>query len=468
MKSKIFNPFLFTLMVLLAISMASFAQPKKSAKPIIPDTHDVITDNDTDVTINDKGLQLQMKNLQTKMRDLQLKMSKLNKLKFDKTMKLNMKKLQRIDKNFVFKFDSLQINSFKFKDSLLNFVYKFDGDIAPMIAYGFKDFDNNFDLNYDFDSKLKSQDQVEKIKNYSKTYSLNETDIIDIDNKFGKIIVNTWTKNEVKVDVQIKVSTNDDSKAQKLLDNIVIKDSKDGTGVYFKTIIDAEEGNNTSWGSMFKGSHSNSRSIEVNYTIYMPAKSPLTINNKFGNTDLPDLGGKLIINNSFGSLAAKVLSNPGSQIKVKYGNANIGSLNGSDLSVAYGSLDLGDCDKLSARLSYSSAKIGRIKTSGSINVKFGGGLSIAELDKNVKNLAVNSSYSSTKLSIGNDQNVDFDVTVRYGSFNYDDHNVNITSISPSDKERGFNPTKNYKGHLGKGASEKTITINSSFGSVKFD
>ncbi|WP_295716468.1 hypothetical protein [Mucilaginibacter sp.] len=484
MKSKIFNPFLFALMILLALGTGSFAQQKKPAKPARPakpaaapkvaQTDDDEDDSD-DADMDSKDYQLKMKDLQIKMKDLQIKMSALNKQKFNKTMKLNMKKFNKsfkgLDKNF--KLDTLKGFAFKLNDSMLNFAYKFDTNIAPMIAYGFKDFDKSFNFSYDSsdddnDKQQQSAEEVVKTKSYSKSYNVDANDVINIDNKFGKVIVNTWNKNEVKVDVQIKVTTNNDDKAQKLLDDVNIKDGKDGNGVYFKTTISSDEDSNGSWGSFFKGSRNSVRSIEVNYTVYMPAKSPLTISNKYGSTDLPDLSGKLIINNSFGSLVAKTLSNPGNQIKVKYGNATIGNLNGSDLDVAYGSLSLGDCDRLNANLSYSSAKIGRIKTSGNINVKFGGGISIEGVDKNLKDLSVKSSYSSIKLGLGDDQTADFDVTVRYGSFNYGNRDVSLTSKTPADGERGFNPTKNYKGHFGKGGTDKTITINSTFGSVNFD
>jgi hypothetical protein len=477
MKSKIFNRFLLALTVLLTIGLVGSAQqkkPVKQAKPVAPKVAaSDDDDNDDDSGADAKDYQLKMKELQTKMHDLQAKMNSLNKQRFNKNMKTQMKTLSKtfkhFDKNFSYSFDSLKNFSYRFNDSMVNFAFKFD-KLAPIIAYGFKDFDNNFNFSYDTDgndagNSSKSQDLVEKNKTYSKTYTVDANDVINIDNKFGKITVNTWAKNEVKVDVAIKVGTSNGDKAQKMLDNVVIRDSKDGNGVYFKTEIGSGD-NSGSWSNIFGGGSSSTRSIEINYTVYMPAKNPLTISNKYGATDLPDLGGKLIITNSYGSLLAKTLSSPGSQIKVKYGNAKIGFLNGGDLDVAFGSLDLGDCDKLNAKLSYSSAKIGKIKTSGNINVKFGGGVSIGELDKNMKNLAVNSSYSSIKLGMTDEPNADFDVTVRYGSFNYGDHAVNISNKTPGDDDRGT--TKTYKGHIGKNGSDKTITINSNFGSVKFD
>lgn len=458
MKSRIFKRSMLALMALLAINTISFAQhPPAPAVPVpvLPPMPPVAPLSNM-TPPDSKDFQFKVDDLHIKMKDLQKQISHI-KLQQLKQMNLKMKGIEKqfkhLDQNF----------NYKLNDSALNLTCDLN-NIAPQIALGFKDFDSNFSYNTDADTQ--HDDGVEKVKNYSKSYSIDGNDVINLDNRFGKITVNTWSKSEVKVDVQIKVGANDDELAQKLLDNVTIRDSKDGSGVYFKTNINSDD-NGSSW-SLFGGRRNNVRKIEVNYTVYMPSRNPLNISNKYGATILPDLDGKLNINNSYGSLVAKALSNPGNQISVKYGSATIGSLNGSDLDVAYGSLNLNECNKLNADISYSSAKIGRLTTSGNINVKFSGNLNINEVDKNVKNLAVNSSYSSVKLGISNDHNADFDVTVRYGSFNYGGHDINITSKSPADNDRGFNPTKNYKGHLGKGSNDKTITINTSYGSVSFD
>ncbi|MDN3550396.1 hypothetical protein [Mucilaginibacter aquaedulcis] len=474
MKSKIFKRPVLALMVMLAINTMSFAQevpepPAPQLPPSMPQMAPLqgMSKEDT------KAFQQKMRELNVKMKALQKQMASIN-MQHQKQMQLHMKNLNKqmqfkMNKNLNFRLDSLKNFNFTLNDSIKDYVYNFSTNIAPQIALGFKDFDTDFTYSYN-DSDVnnsKSDDGVEKVKSYSKSYTVDGNDIINLDNRFGKITVNTWTKNEVKVDVQIKVGANDEDKAQKLLDNVTIRDSKDGSNVYFKTSINTNNDDNNSW-SLFGGKHNNVRKIEVNYMVYMPSKNALNLSNKYGSTNLPDLDGKLTINNSYGSLVAKALSNPANQISVKYGSATIGALNGSDLDVAYGSLSLGECNKLNADISYGSAKIGKITTSGNINVKFSGNLNIDEVDKNVKNLAVNASYSSVKLGLGGDQNSNFDVTVRYGSFNYGSRDLSITSKTPADGDKGFNPTKNYKGHLGKGGSDKTITINTSYGSVSFD
>lgn len=308
---------------------------------------------------------------------------------------------------------------------------------------------------------LQDDNADKQVKTYSKSYAVDAGTRLDINNRYGKVTVNTWNKNEFKIDVQIQVIADKADDTRKFIDRISIADSKQGQTVFFKTNIDKE-----SQPGLF-GSKTSSRKIEINYVIYMPAQNGLTITNKYGNVELPDLDGKLVINCAYGDLQAKSLTNPGNQIKVSYGDARIGSLKATDLDISYGSLVLGSVDKLNADVKYSSAKIGKISTSGVINVKYGTGIQISNLDENMKNLLVNSKYSTIKLGIDDDEDADFDVTVHYGSFNYGNHPVNIFKTENAEK-KGFNPTKTFKGQVGKGNIARVININSSYSSVKFE
>jgi len=137
------------------------------------------------------------------------------------------------------------------------------------------------------------------------------------------------------------------------------------------------------------------------------------------------------------------------------------------LDLSYGELTLGSVGTLTANVGYSSIKIGKMHVSGTINLRYGGGLTIGDLDRNVKNLAINSSYSNIDIGLSGDENADFAIVTRYGDFNYGDHAFTITDKSPDD-EKGFHSTKSYKGYIGRANSGKSITINTSYGNVKFN
>ena len=448
MKPKIFKTIALTLACLIAVSQSGFSQGSPAPTPPVPP----LARDSNPQNLDSKEYNKKMQKLHEEMRDLQKQMSDLNRDQIKKqalAMADLSKKMKTYNQTFTFnmndKFSSL---SPRFNmDSHFNFNFQNEDDKL-------------------LQEKVQTGEVKEKVKTFSKSYPADRNDVLKIENKYGKVTVNTWNKNEFKVDVQIKTYANEESEAQKLLDYINIEDHKDGDVVSFRTQINNLSGNN-SWGLWKSGEgKTHVRKMEINYTVYMPSKNSVDISNSFGATELPDMEGKVTLHCSYGSLVAKVLSNTANVITVKYGSANIQELIGSDLDVAYGSLILGTGEKLNADVSYGPAKIGKIRSSANINSKYGG-VQIADLDKDIKNLAVNCEFGSLKLGLAENTNADFDVTVRYGSFNYRDLPVNLTVKAPED-ERGFTPTKTYKGHVGKGNANKVIVIKSSYGSVKFE
>ena len=304
----------------------------------------------------------------------------------------------------------------------------------------------------------------DRIKSYSKTYSVDGNDKLSLDNKYGRVTINTWNRNEVKVDVQIKGGASDDETAQKLIDAISISDSKDGNVVSFRTNFGT--GNNSIW-SLFNNMNDRHRA-EVNYTVYMPSTMALDLRNKYGSVVLPSLSGKVVIDNAYGSLVAKALTNPSNELNFHYYEVNIEELKGGDLNLAYGSLKLGNVGRLDANVNYAPIDIEKLGISGIFNVKYGGGIKIGEISKGLKSLDIDSKYSSVNIGLKGDENFDFDITVKYGSFNFDDNRLKVTSKSPSDDQRGYHPTKNYKGYAGNSNSNNKISINTTYQSVKLE
>ena len=310
---------------------------------------------------------------------------------------------------------------------------------------------------------VESGNAEERIKTYSKSYSVDANDRLEIENKYGRINVNTWNKNEVRVDVQIKGDASDNETAQKMIDAISISDNKSGDVVSFRTNFG--NGSSSIW-NLFNNMNDHHK-VEVNYTIYMPSTMSLSMSNKYGAVVLPSLSGKVSIDNSYGSLTAKALTNPSNEFNVHYYEVNIEELGGGSINLGYGSLKLGNVGRLEANVSYAPIDIGKLTTSGSISAKYGGGVKINEISKGLKSLDVDAKYSSVNIGLRGDESFAFDVTVKYGSFNYDDNRLKVTSKSPDDS-KGYHPTKSYRGYMGNNDSNNKITINSTYQSVKIE
>lgn len=432
MKPKIFNKAIITVAVCLFISLTGFAQNKvninaQKDSAIAPSpsaevgTEPIIVLNNTSAAINAKVVDVKLHNLNAQLKNLNV----------------------QANAQIIAAIKNINVN-----------VGTDINDIAPQV--------NVIISNAGTQTITTTNDDADRVKNYTKTYPADANDVLSIENKYGNVTVNTWNRSEVKVDVQIKVSAGSDDAAQKLLNNVNISDSKNGSLISFRTTIEEVK---SSWYSIFQGG--SSRKMEINYTVYMPAKNELIINNSYGGIFLPDLDGKVTINSAYGGVKAKSLTNE-SKMKVKYGNANIDNLNNCTIQLSYGDLTIGSVNALTADVSYSPVKIGKLHTSAGINLRYGGGLQIGDLDRTVKSLDIFSSYSNVDIGLSGDENADFAIVTRYGDFNYGDHAFTITSKSPNDGERGYHPTKSYKGYIGKANSGKSIAINTSYGNVKFE
>ncbi len=462
MKPKIFKPLLIALLALVSF-IKSYAQqavatsidtaPKKFAPimPVMPmmPMPKMMAMSPGSINyygdLQDTAYKAKMQELNAKMRELQKEMNDVRQqqIKAQNQVRMEMSTKQRTD--------------------ALTMARDFDVKVKTMNGKSFNF--NRDDANKDLEEKIKSGQVKQKIKSYSKSYTVDKGDKIAIDNTYGKISINTWAKNEIKVDVEIKADADDDDKAQKILDRVSITDSKQSSTIAFTTTIQRTDDN--SWGTWSNNGNVYSvRKVEVNYTVYMPAKNPLQIDNKYGSVTLPDFEGQLNINNMYGNFTAKTLSGLSNSISNKYGTVTIGSLKGSTLDVAYGGLvDLGTTDNLTADIKYTPVKIGKMNGDGNISIKYGNGLSITNVD-NVKNLSINSSYAPVYLNVGPKLNCDFDVSVQYNEFVSDDSKVKIVSKTPADDQR-WSSTKTYKGYVGKSNSDNKITIVSRYNNVVF-
>ena len=80
-------------------------------------------------------------------------------------------------------------------------------------------------------------DDIEKKRTISKSYTVTSNDKLSIENSLGNVVVSTWDKSEIKVDIEIGVRASNDQKAQDMMSEIEVRDSKSGNDISFKTDI---------------------------------------------------------------------------------------------------------------------------------------------------------------------------------------------------------------------------------------
>lgn len=284
----------------------------------------------------------------------------------------------------------------------------------------------------------KNEPKFKKQKSYSKSYAVSSSDKISLDNQFGEMKLITWDKNEVKVDVAITGSSDEESRAQKILDRISIVESKSGSGVSFKTkMADQDKDSDDKKG---KNTHRN-EGMKINYTVYLPAGNPLNAKNSFGPMIVPDYRGEAYLESQFGSLTAGKITNA-KKIKVSFGKTDIAQVTNGNIDIQYST---GNINKLVGNVDAKFQFCGAIK----VNV-----------DNDIKSLDIDNSYSTLYLDLSKNLSASYDISTSYGSFN----NKSSFKIDGANKDkRGFDMSSKYSGTSGSGGNK--ISIKSSFGNV---
>ena len=247
----------------------------------------------------------------------------------------------------------------------------------------------------------------EKKKTISKLYTVSQTDTLQIENTFGNVIINTWDKNEFKIDIEITADASSDEEAQYFLDHINANDSRSGNTIHFKTSVPERDKR-----KHYNNDYDNEKKFHCNYVVYMPAINALTIANYFGKIVVPDFHGQVDFTQKFGELNAGNLYNV-EAIDVEFGSAQIGNIHNGKISFVFDDkIDIG-------------------KLSGSINItnEFSSYIQY-NISNDIKELIINESNSSIRVIVPKEFPLPFSIFCNFSSF---DNNTDI-KISEEDKQ----------------------------------
>ena len=288
---------------------------------------------------------------------------------------------------------------------------------------------------------------AEKRKTFEKTYKVSSSDILNIENKYGRVHVNTWNKKEIQVKVDMIARAGSESKATDMLNRMKVEENREGKTISLKTVYEPAR-------------MSGSSSSEINYTIYMPEDNAITIKNTYGDVYLASLKGKADINLRYGNLKSDRLENNSNTLKLTYGSGSCSYINGGNLEVAYFDVNVGKANGLNGFTKYSNLVITDLDRELDMDMKYGS-LRVSNVSNNIRNIKLASTYIPISLKFADNSAFNFDVNVQYGDFKVDKSNVNITSL-----EKDYTSAA-YKGRFGTSSGKGAVTITSKYGDVRF-
>ena len=241
-----------------------------------------------------------------------------------------------------------------------------------------------------FVAQISMAEKIEVSKEYQESYSVDSQTDFKIENKFGDIIIADWEKDEISINLVIKVKSKNKERADKYLNYISSEIKKEGNSVIAITIFDKK------WNNIKKVE------VDIKYIIKAPAYLTYDIKNKFGNIAISKITGPTSIDLKYGNLLAKNLrfskTTELSNIELSYSNADIQLCNYADIEIKYGKLKFGKGKALKLDASYSNIDIEKLETLH-FEGKYGGfdmdTVDIANIEAKYMNVDI--AYLSSKL-----------------------------------------------------------------------
>ncbi len=293
------------------------------------------------------------------------------------------------------------------------------------------------------EGRIANDDEVIKRKLINKSYNVSAKDKLAVDNQFGNVMVSTWDKNEITVDIEIVAKASTDEKATAIMDNIEVEDAQHGDLISFKTSIGGLD--NGHGDHKHKDKDKDNVSFSIDYVIHMPAVNPLKLTNSFGKITVPDLKGEVDLISKFGGLTAGNLDNVNA-IDIEFGEAKIGDISNGKLTLKF--------DK--------KADIGKLSGSVKINIEFSDNVQF-KVDDDISELSVFESYSNIRMFVSKALSAEFEIHTSFGEF-HDDRESKLQEKKEGNNDEGPRFDKDYAGRSGDGKAK--IKIKSSFGNIR--
>jgi len=328
-----------------------------------------------------------------------------------------------------------------------------------------------------------------KTKKVERAFKVSRSDKLNIENQFGKVEVQTWGRNEIQVEVNIIARAATEEKAQEIMDKINIRINEDRGGNLISFVTEREP---------MQIRSSSEKAFEINYVVKMPKGNPLQIANKYGSVQVPDFDGPTDLEVKYGQLSTGSLNNAKNNVTVSYstGQCQMAYVKGGNLIFMYSNLLLDGADEIKTTTgyskitiekvnvlnmqsrydskfhiggaeqimgsgSYSAIKIGNLKESANLNMRYCSGFEITNMAPNFKRLELTGGYTGMAVGFADNTGFTFAVDTQYGSFKL---NNDLANFSFKEVK---NTSSSFKGNYGKAAPKGTVNVTSRYGTVAF-
>lgn len=253
----------------------------------------------------------------------------------------------------LFKWMGLQQRPACFRLILFNKVIYMGRVFSPLLI-------TSFFLLVGFSGALSAQmyeDTWQSVKTYKSRPGVN----VEINNKYGSVIVSTWERDSVRIEVTRKIYEKSRERLNTLRDNIDVEYRVLSNTISVETVFGSRHSSLVrDIREMANLSVSDSRS-SIDYRIYLPASANIKIVNKYGNVVLPNLDGRVEIDISNGDFQAQDL-NGDVHLTLAFGNALVRNLKKGVVSLNFVDFSAQDMETLTLEGRSSQIRINSVNT----------------------------------------------------------------------------------------------------------
>lgn len=347
-------------------------------------------------------------------------------------------------------------------------------------------------------AQLHAQD-VRISRTIERSFEMEANAQVDIRNKYGNVVFNTWDRPELKIHIEITAFGKDGATADKTLDRVEFDFHHSPAFLTVETVIDRQSGFFkdliNSIGD-YSGTLISKSKIQIHYEVTVPANiGSIKVENRFGDVSLMSFSGRADINLAHGNLRAEKLSGY-ARLDLSYGRMHLGhfeagtmvlrDINGDirgsnriDLKSNGSQLRFGEVPELSlvstndqisidhaghlsGNSDFSRLKIERLSGKASLNTVYGEA-EFRSLDPMVENLSLSGKSTDFSVFLIRNHPLDAELTAREDQLYLDEP---LRSFSSSYLDEKLKIVQIKGATVGESASKTRLRIDARGGTVR--
>lgn len=322
---------------------------------------------------------------------------------------------------------------------------------------------------------------VDLTRQIDKNFNIRKDTRIEVENKYGNVIINKWDKSVFQLRVSIEAKGSSDAKTQKILDAIEIEIADRISSGYLSisTQIDQIKGNSN---------------FSVNYEISMPGANTMKLTNSFGNIYMGSYAGPLDLTVKYGQLMAEDLDRANIRVEFSNSKCEIEALKSGSVDIRYSKMQIGDMGDIEISSQFSEMQVGNagvVKIDGRygkfefekvkslmgelqfsglkiddlgetlrLETRHGDGINLENVSRNFKDIEINGQFSSVNINLESGATATLHFMLQFGNLKADGSGINFNKVIKD------HTSSEYEGYLGKSNAASSIRVTNKYGNIK--